>query len=128
VVPNVSDDYTYYENWFYNQLAALKRVNPNMSILVIGVSDMSRKKGDYYESYPNVPLIRDALRNAAFRADCAFWDFYEAMGGENSMPSWVFAEPPLATKDFTHLNHKGARIIGQMLFNSIIYEYNAYKK
>ncbi len=128
VVPNVVEDYTYYENWFYNQLSALKRFNPDMSIIVIGVSDMSRKKGEYYESYPNIEKIRDVQRNAAFKANCAFWDFYEAMGGENSMPSWVFAEPPLATKDFTHLNYKGARIIGQMFYNALIYEQNSYNK
>ncbi len=126
VVPNIKDNYKFYENWFYSQLSALKRVNPDMSIIVIGVSDMSRKKGNYYESYPNIPLIRDALRNAAFRANCAFWDFYQAMGGENSMPSWVFANPPLATKDFTHLNHKGARIIGHMIVNAIMDEYKIY--
>ncbi|MFH2095384.1 MAG: hypothetical protein ABIJ16_06760 [Bacteroidota bacterium] len=120
VVPNVVEDYSFYENWFYNQLAALKRVNPDMSIIVISVSDMAMKKDDYYESYPNIEKIRNAQRKAAFRADCAFWDFYEAMGGKNSMPSWVFAEPPLATYDFTHLNHNGARIIGEMFFNSFI--------
>ncbi|MFH2141919.1 MAG: hypothetical protein ABIJ97_05825 [Bacteroidota bacterium] len=128
LVPNIVDDYTFYENWFYEQLRSLKKVNPELSIIVIGVSDMSLKKDDYYESYPNIEKIRNAQKKAAFRADCAFWDFYEAMGGNNSMPSWVFAKPSLATQDFTHLNYKGARIIGDMFSNALIWEYNEFLK
>jgi len=62
VVPNVVDDYGYYERWFYGNLSALKRFNPELSIIVIGLSDMARKSssGDYYESYPNIEKIRDA--------------------------------------------------------------------
>ncbi|HBS87063.1 MAG: hypothetical protein A2W91_02490 [Bacteroidetes bacterium GWF2_38_335] len=128
IVPNVTDSYGFYEKWFLEQLKALKRINPGMAIIVIGVSDMSRKNGEYYESYPNVPLIRDAQRNAAFKAGCAFWDMYEAMGGENSMYSWATADPPLAGKDFTHFNPRGARIIAQMFYNAFLLEYNNYLK
>jgi len=126
VVPKVKDDYTYYENWFYSQLAALKRLDPDISIIVLGLSDMSRKVKDNYESYPNIEKIRDAQRNAAFRAGCAFWDIYEAMGGKNSMPGWVFADPPLGQKDFTHFTPRGAMFVAQMFYDAFIYEYKEY--
>ena len=87
---------------------------------------MSQKDKDQYVSLPNVTLIRDALKNAAFKADCAFWDTFEAMGGENSMPSWVFADPPLAEKDFTHFTVKGSQIIAQMFYKALMLEYNDY--
>jgi lysophospholipase L1-like esterase len=127
VVPNVQEDYTFYENWIYSQLMALKRIRPDMSILVIGISDMAKKVDDHYESYPNIEKIRDAQKRAAFRAKCAFWDLYLAMGGKNSMPSWAMADPPLAAKDFTHLSPKGARIVAEMLYNALVYEYNQFK-
>jgi hypothetical protein len=76
------DDYKYYERSFYNQLSKLKRLIPGVSIIVVGIADMSQKDKDQYVSLPNVTLIRDALKKAAFKADCAFWDTYEAMGGE----------------------------------------------
>jgi len=126
VVPYVVDNYDYYEKCFYNQLRALKKIDPELSIIVIGTSDMAQKVGDHYESYGNVGKIRDAQRNAAFRAGCAFWDLYEAMGGWNSMPSWVFADPPLAGKDFTHFNQHGASIIAAMFYNALVDEYNHY--
>jgi hypothetical protein len=61
------------------------------------------------------------------RADAVYWDMFEAMGGRNSMPSWVFADPPLASSDFVHFNVRGSKIIAQMFYNSLIYEYNLYK-
>lgn len=128
VVPNEKDDYTFYENWVYSQLMFLKRVKPGVSILVIGVSDMSKKTGENYVSYTNIPKIRDAQKKAAFRAGCAFWDTYEAMGGENSMPSWVNADPTLASPDYTHFNHKGAQIIARMLYKALMYDYETYMR
>lgn len=128
VVPHVIDNYNYYERMYYRNLMALKKAAPDVPILVIGVSDMSRKEGLQFESYPNIELIRAAQRNAAFKAGCAFWDLYEAMGGHNSMVSWVNNEPPLAADDYTHFTARGARIVGKMLYDAIIEEYYAYKQ
>jgi lysophospholipase L1-like esterase len=49
------------------------------------------------------------------------------MGGKNSMPSWVSANPPMAAKDYTHLSPRGARIVSEMLYNALVFEYNNYK-
>lgn len=128
IVPNIRDDYSYYENWFYSQLNFIRTNAPDVQIIVIGVSDMSMKKGDKYVTYPNLELVRNALKKATFRANAVYWDMYEAMGGKNSMPSWVFANPPLAGSDFVHFNPKGAQIIANMFYNALMFEYNRYKK
>ncbi|MFZ4402193.1 MAG: hypothetical protein ACOYO1_19335 [Bacteroidales bacterium] len=121
-------DYSYYERGFYNQLKTIKATDKNICIIVIGISDRSRKSGDSYETNPNIEKIRKAQKNAAFKAGCAYWDLFEAMGGENSMPSWVFATPALANKDFTHFNEKGARMVAEMFYNALIYDYLQYVK
>ncbi len=126
VVPNPVKNYNFYETMFYNQLKYVKALMPELSILVVGVSDMSCRRGGQYVSYPNVTLIRDAQKRAAFRAGCAFWDLYLAMGGENSMPAWVSAKPSLANKDYTHFNHRGAKLVGEMLYNALAKEYENY--
>nr|MBX2841117.1 hypothetical protein [Flammeovirgaceae bacterium] len=128
VIPNIRDDYNYYEYSLSKQLKYLKSLDPELDILVVGVSDMSWKNGTVYESYPNVELVREAQKKAAFKAGCAFWDLYSAMGGNNSMISWVNAEPPLASKDYTHFTTRGARLVGEMLYNEIMQEYESYKK
>lgn len=127
VVPNIVEDYGFYERWFYGQLSALKKIYPDVPIVVVGISDMARKEGDEFVSYPNIEKIRNAQKNAAFKAECAFWDMYTAMGGKNSMPAWVYANPPLAGKDFTHFNYLGAKVISEMFYNAFSEEYNHYK-
>lgn len=126
VVPYISENYDYYEQWVYQQLKFLKQVCPNMSILVIGVSDMSMNTDSGLVSYPNIELIRNAQKNAAFKAGCAFWDTYTAMGGCNSMPVWV--NSGLAAKDYTHFSSQGASKIAKMLYNALYNDYLKYKK
>jgi hypothetical protein len=128
VIPGDLDDYTYYENGLYSQLSQLKKLNPDLNIIVIGVSDASKKNGDTYESYGCVEKILNAQKAAAFKAGCPFWNLYAAMGGKNSMPSWVFAKEPLATTDFLHFNYAGARIVGKMFYSALINDYNEFIK
>ncbi|MDP4844949.1 MAG: hypothetical protein NWR83_10820, partial [Salibacteraceae bacterium] len=80
----------------------------------------------YYVSYPMLEPIRDALKKAAFRAKIGYWDMYEAMGGKNSMPSWVAANPPLAGADYTHFTPRGAQIISEFFYKALIIEYETY--
>jgi lysophospholipase L1-like esterase len=126
VVPYIAENYSYYEKWFTGQLKSLKQLCPDITILVVGVSDMSVKEKDRFVTYPYLEEIRDALKTASFNAGCAYWDMFEAMGGRNSMPSWVFAEPSLATSDFVHFNERGARVIAEMFYNAFIFEYESY--
>lgn len=128
VVPNPQKNYDYYMRLLDAQLKAIRKAAPDVSILVIGPSDMSRKRGGNYVSYPNIPTIRDAMKQAAFTNGCAFWDLYNAMGGENSMVAWVQNDPPLAAKDFTHFSTRGAGFVGEMLYNAIISKYIQWKQ
>lgn len=127
-VPFMGDQPITYGDWFKAQLQALKKRAPGVPIIVIGVADMSVKEKDYYITYPNLERVRDAMKEATLETGCAYWDMYEAMGGKNSMPSWVFAEPPLASTDFVHFNHLGAKVIGEMFYNSLMNEYRKYKE
>ena len=63
---------------------------------------------------------------AALENGSAYWDMYLAMGGHNSMPGWVNAEPALAQPDYVHFSTTGSRLIGNMFYNALIYEYNNY--
>lgn len=128
VVPHQVKNYGYYERLMIHQINYLKKVMPKTPVLVIGVSDMSQRKGNYYETYPNLELVKQAQYQAAKKTHSAYWDLYKAMGGKNSMPSWVFAEPPLASSDFIHFNRKGGHIIAQMLYNALMAEYESYQQ
>jgi hypothetical protein len=127
VVPYIADNYRYYERWFYNQVVRLRELCPGASVLVIGVADMSVKDQTKFISYPNLENVKSAVKGAAFKAGAAYWDMQKAMGGKNSMPVWVNAEPPLASSDYVHFNLRGSKIIAQMFYNAFIYEYQRWE-
>ncbi|OIP02804.1 MAG: hypothetical protein AUJ98_00075 [Bacteroidetes bacterium CG2_30_33_31] len=112
-----------YGNWFYNQLILLKKMMPEATIIVVGPSDMSHKVGEDYVTYENLPKVRDALRSATLKAGYSYWDMYMAMGGYNSMPSWVSARPSLAGVDYTHFTPTGAKLIANMFYNALMMEF-----
>ena len=128
VAPNIVESYSYYERAFYRQLKLLKQIKPDLSIVVMGISDMARKEGGQVVSYPNLERIRNAQKNAAFKAGCAFWDSYEAMGGEGSMSDWVFSDPPLARKDFVHLTYTGSNKLAEVFLKSLMSDFRKYKQ
>lgn len=126
LVPIMAKDYTFYEEQLYEQLVKLEEIHPDIPIIVVGISDMSKNNKGRYETFPQIKKIRQAQKNATFKAGCVFWDTYNAMGGENSMPSWVFHDPPLARKDFTHFTYTGSKLIAKMFYNSLMKEYYDY--
>ncbi|MEQ9231631.1 MAG: GDSL-type esterase/lipase family protein, partial [Cyclobacteriaceae bacterium] len=117
-----------YGGWMASQIRYLKRMNPTTDFVLIGPSDMSIKEGTKYVTYPLLPAVRDALRTAALDHGCGYWDMYEVMGGRNSMPSWVSADPPLAAPDYVHFTRDGARKIAGLFFDALMKDYEEYKK
>ena len=128
VAPNIVESYNYYERVFYRQLMLLKQIKPDLSIIVMGISDMARKEETRVVSYPNLEKIRNAQKNAAFKAGCAFWDSYEAMGGEGSMTDWANSDPPLARKDFIHFTYTGSNKLAEMFLKSLMSDFKKYEK
>jgi lysophospholipase L1-like esterase len=116
----------YYRREFEKELAFFKEICPGVPIIVIGPADMSvREKGEF-KTYPGLEKIRDALKNATLESGFAFWDLYEAMGGHNSMPSFVHSDPPLASADYVHFNGLGINLVAEMFYNSLLMEYQRY--
>jgi len=126
VVPKIMNSYSYYEEQLHEQLTLLRHLQPDVSILVVGVADMARRVDGVMASYPNIEKIRDAQKRAAFRAGCAFWDAYQAMGGKNAMVSWAYAQPSLAAKDFCHFSATGATLMAELLYRSLRQELDMY--
>jgi lysophospholipase L1-like esterase len=113
-----------YGKYLKAQINTLKKLVPSASILVLGPADMSVKEGTVYVTHPQLEALRDAIRDAAFKTNCAFFDVYEGMGGKNSMVSWVDAG--IASKDYIHFMPNGARKIATMLYAAMLQDYNHY--
>jgi lysophospholipase L1-like esterase len=114
-----------YGEKFYEQIAWLKSLKKDLSVIVIGLADMSKRIDGKMQSYPHIEIVRDALKKATFDANGAYWDMLEVMGGVNSMPSWV--EQGLAGGDYIHFTTKGAQKIAELFFEALINDYNEYR-
>lgn len=101
------------------QIDWLKRLSPASRLLFIGPTDMSTNIGGKMVSYPMLKDLTNTLRAMCNANDVAYWDVYRAMGGENSMASWVTATPPLAGADYVHFTPAGATKTADMLFEAI---------
>lgn len=108
------------------QFAYLHRLSPDAKILFIGPSDMSTKVNGRLQSYPQLPIVVDSLRQMCTHNGVAFWDMYSAMGGWNSMLAWVHASPQLAGPDYVHFTPVGAERVGRMLTNALSSTYEYY--
>lgn len=128
VIPYIRDDkgIERYGRWFGGQIRRIQSLCPGASILVIGPSDMSTKEKDKYITYEHLPMVVETLKTVSIDHGCGYWDMYQAMGGYNSMPSWVNAEPELARPDYVHFSPRGARLVANMFYNALILEYNRF--
>jgi lysophospholipase L1-like esterase len=128
-IPYIKDSAQAYQygRWFSSQLSKLKKLLPDVSIIVIGPGDMSTKIDGELQTYPLLEVVRDAMKKAAFDNNAAFFDMYEVMGGKNAMISWVESDPPLAASDYIHFSGKGAKIIAEYFYQSLIEDYYEYE-
>ena len=110
-----------YANSFKSQLNTIKKLRPSAAILVIGPSDMSKLENGIFVSYPYLSYCVAQMKKVTLEVGGGYWDLYSAMGGKNSMPSWV--EKGLAGKDYIHFSNQGASIISQLFFDAFAAEF-----
>jgi lysophospholipase L1-like esterase len=120
---------TNFDGYMRSMKKVLTRLNntfPGVPVLLLSVSDRSERIQGEYVTMKSIEGLVDAQRTFAYENKLLFWNLFEAMGGENSMAGFVAAHPPLANKDYTHLNFAGGRKIGLSLAKSILYEQKKY--
>lgn len=116
-----------YKNQIKKQIAHFRQMAPKARILFIGPSDMSTRIGGVLQTYPHLPEVITALREAANEEGAAFWDMYSAQGGHNSMVQWVNARPQLAGGDYIHFTPLGAEKMSQILYDTFQLYYKFYR-
>jgi hypothetical protein len=72
-------------------------------------------------SFKMIPFLTTEMKRVTKDVGGSYWDLFEAMGGLNSMPSWV--EKGLAGRDYIHFSNKGASIAAQLFYDAFIAEY-----
>lgn len=110
------------ENFIANYdslIQIVKQINPFTAILFTTNNDSY-----YQKKVPNKrgQLVKEAMYELAEKHNAAVWDFYEVMGGFNSIATWE--KYRLAKRDKIHLTTIGYKLVGDLLFEAFL---NAYK-
>jgi hypothetical protein len=128
VVSSKVKNYEWYEKGMTPVIRNFQQSFPGTSILVVGSGDKGYKKDGRWTTDPGVPFLLQAQRNMAEKTGSAFWSLYDAMGGFESMATkWAGGDTLYANKDFCHFNFRGARKVGNLLFNELMRDYKLYR-
>ncbi|TNE79817.1 MAG: hypothetical protein EP332_09560 [Bacteroidetes bacterium] len=129
VVSEKTTKYHWYESAMLRVVRHYQQCFPNASILILGLGDKSYKNEDgEMVTNPSVKRVLKAQYKIALKTGVAFYSIYSAMGGDGSMVEWADAEKPLANKDYTHFNFRGAEKVGSLLYHFLMENYLEYRK
>ncbi len=103
----------------------LKAAAPHASILIAAPLDRAENTDNGMRTKPVIKKLVAAQRNVAKDTNVAFWNTFEAMGGEGSMAAWV--KKGLAGGDLTHPSPQGAELIGDLLYKSLTSGFEAWQ-
>ena len=122
-------DYSHYTKGMSEAIGHLKKAFPQAGILVVSVGDRDYKDED--GTLRTMPGIRNLVRyqqHLAADNAVAFWNLFEAMGGEGSMVKLVEAKPAQANYDYTHINFRGGRYLAGLLYEVLVYGKEQYDR
>lgn len=122
-------NYDNYEKGLLTSIEHLKACFPQAGILLLSVSDRNYKtgKGELH-TMPGVKNLIRYQQNIAAESKVAFWNMFEAMGGEGSMAKLVHAKPSMANYDYTHINFRGGRHLAGLLYEAMVYGREQYER
>jgi lysophospholipase L1-like esterase len=113
-----------YRRHYRTILRRYQEANPDMSCMVMSILDKGERVNGRIRTRDRVPRLVEVQREVALAEGCAFFNTYEAMGGEGTMRRWYRNRPRLVTDDLGHLTASGSRIMGTLLFRAILKGYD----
>ena len=118
----------WFESGMHSLIKNIRGGMGNIPILLVSTSDMAYKYNGIYSTEKAVPYMVATQREIAKNHKVAFWNLFEAMGGDNTMVKWAEGDTVLANKDYTHVTDKGAKKVGDLFFNKLIASKNYYQQ
>ncbi|MBO4923802.1 MAG: hypothetical protein J5382_06715 [Bacteroidales bacterium] len=111
----------------YRRLIRLIREqSPDCAFIFITNNDSYRyiRRGMTYNH--NGPTVQKAMFELAKEYGAAVWDVYDIMGGKDSVIKW--RDAGLVKSDRLHFTQEGYVLLGDMLYNALVDDYNAQKR
>jgi hypothetical protein len=93
--------------------------------LILSPPDIELQRTDTH-SDPRIVALQKQLGDIAKKHDWAYWNFWQAMGGDMSMMK--FARVGLGTWDLVHLTRDGGFLMGNRFAHALFDGFDAYLK
>jgi lysophospholipase L1-like esterase len=136
IVVNYGSNESSFGNFVHKQYAdelrlAITRIrtaSPGTPILIMSPMDRGERAGlNDIETMATIPEIVAIQRQVAAETHSAFFDTYDAMGGNGTMSRWFAASPRLVTADLLHPTPQGAAIVGGLFVDQLGLRYDRWK-
>lgn len=122
-------NYDKYKKGMLATIEHLKSAFPQAGILLLSVGDRDyRTETGELRTMPGVKNLIRYQQAIAAESHVAFWNMFEAMGGEGSMAKLVHAKPSMANYDYTHINFRGGKHLAGLLYETLVYGKEQYDK
>jgi lysophospholipase L1-like esterase len=117
-----------YEGELRTAIARIRSAAPNASILIMSPMDRGeRGAGNSISTMATIPELVAIQKRVAAETGCAFFNTFEAMGGDGTMQRWYDAKPRLVGGDLIHPSPAGAKIVANVMVSELEKGYERYK-
>ncbi|MEG0646476.1 MAG: SGNH/GDSL hydrolase family protein [Bacteroides sp.] len=115
-------NYDKYQKGLLTAIDRLKKSFPRAGFLLLSVGDRDYKtETGELRTMPGVKNLIRYQQSVASESGIAFWNMFEAMGGDGSMATMVHAKPSMANYDYTHINFRGGKHLAGLLYETLLY-------
>jgi len=115
-----------YRDHYARILATARAAREELGCMVISVLTRGARENGRVDIYDSVkPLVR-YQRDAARRANCAFWNAFGAMGGAEGARRWFDNHPQLLGSDLAHPTRAGYKKLANLFYTSLIRQFRRY--
>lgn len=121
--------YDGYKKGMLTAIEHMKECFPQAGFLLLSVGDRDYKtETGELRTMPGVKNLVRYQQSIAAESGIAFWNMFEAMGGNGSMASLVHAKPSQANYDYTHINFRGGKYLAGLLYETLVYGKEQYER
>lgn len=118
----------YYPGELREVIGRIKTAVPKASVLVMSPMDRGERNSlGQIVTPPTLPRLVEIQRQIAAEMSCAFFNTFQAMGGEGTMGRWYESQPRLVSADFIHPLPAGAKKVGVLLDQALESGFRQFK-
>jgi lysophospholipase L1-like esterase len=110
-----------YFNSYDTLIQAIKRVNPNVAIIITVPNNSYIRKNIENK---NLAAAEQVIKDLCAKHDAVYWNFYRIMGGPKSALTW--SRNGVMKKDLVHFNREGYWIKGDLFYKAFMNSYKNY--